>query len=177
MCMFPFTTGSVVSKILTIPVPTVTTLKYFGQTEKKLWCSRMTESKDSKKAPPSGLVIPPKKPKLSKAERRALQEQQRAAKSGGGGSSNSSNVPPKDGNVDTVATLTKKVSKLSTTSVESSGHASKIEDGNNHKSPVTSLSTSVASKDVPPTKPQKSKEIALLSHLPPYRGTFRGYIR
>mmetsp|Transcript_26750 Transcript_26750/g.61516 ORF Transcript_26750/g.61516 Transcript_26750/m.61516 type:complete len:495 (-) Transcript_26750:78-1562(-) len=31
---------------------------------------------------PEGLVIPPKKPKLTKAERRALQEQQRAAKAG-----------------------------------------------------------------------------------------------
>lgn len=43
--------------------------------------------KEKKK--PEGLVIPPKKPKLSKAERRALQEEQRAAKStvpGEGGS-------------------------------------------------------------------------------------------
>ena len=36
-----------------------------------------------KKAKPD-LIIPPKKPKLSKAERRALQESQRAAKEGGG---------------------------------------------------------------------------------------------
>lgn len=37
------------------------------------------------KEKPTGIVIPPKKPKLSKAERRALQEQQRAAKSAGRG--------------------------------------------------------------------------------------------
>lgn len=37
------------------------------------------------KEKPKDLVIPPKKPKLSKAERRALQEAQRAAKAGGGG--------------------------------------------------------------------------------------------
>ena len=43
--------------------------------------------KKEKKAPPEGLVIPPKKPKMTKAERRALQEAQRAAKadSGAGG--------------------------------------------------------------------------------------------
>ena len=48
--------------------------------------------KKEKKAPPADLVIPPKKPKMSKAERRAIQEAQRAAKadsgagaSGGGG--------------------------------------------------------------------------------------------
>ena len=38
-----------------------------------------------KKAKPAELVIPPKKPKLSKAERRALQEAQRASKAAGGG--------------------------------------------------------------------------------------------
>lgn len=36
--------------------------------------------KKKDKKPPPGLVIPPKKPKLTKAERRALQEKQRAAK-------------------------------------------------------------------------------------------------
>eukprot|EP00581_Thalassiosira_minuscula_P011596 CAMPEP_0183714700 /NCGR_PEP_ID=MMETSP0737-20130205/9155_1 /TAXON_ID=385413 /ORGANISM="Thalassiosira miniscula, Strain CCMP1093" /LENGTH=531 /DNA_ID=CAMNT_0025943685 /DNA_START=61 /DNA_END=1656 /DNA_ORIENTATION=+ len=41
-------------------------------------------SKKEKKAKPANLVIPPKKPKLSKAERRALQEAQRAAKAAGG---------------------------------------------------------------------------------------------
>jgi hypothetical protein len=48
----------------------------------------MTEqgaNKKGKKAPPANLVIPPKKPKLTKAERRALQEQQRAAKVAGNG--------------------------------------------------------------------------------------------
>ncbi|KAL7537466.1 hypothetical protein ACHAXR_007978, partial [Thalassiosira sp. AJA248-18] len=42
-------------------------------------------TKKEKKAKPTNVVIPPKKPKLSKAERRALQEAQRAAKAGGGG--------------------------------------------------------------------------------------------
>jgi len=41
--------------------------------------------KKEKKAPPADLVIPPKKPKMSKAERRALQEAQRAAKADSGG--------------------------------------------------------------------------------------------
>ena len=49
----------------------------------------VTKPKKEKKAPPADLVIPPKKPKMSKAERRALQEAQRAAKAdsgaGGGG--------------------------------------------------------------------------------------------
>lgn len=40
--------------------------------------------KKEKKGKPANLVIPPKKPKLSKAERRALQESQRASKEGGG---------------------------------------------------------------------------------------------
>mmetsp|Transcript_13711 Transcript_13711/g.29789 ORF Transcript_13711/g.29789 Transcript_13711/m.29789 type:complete len:525 (+) Transcript_13711:116-1690(+) len=40
--------------------------------------------KKEKKAKPTNLVVPPKKPKLSKAERRALQEAQRAAKAEGG---------------------------------------------------------------------------------------------
>lgn len=39
-----------------------------------------SDQKKEKKAPKEGIVIPPKKPKLSKAERRALQEAQRAAK-------------------------------------------------------------------------------------------------
>ena len=43
------------------------------------------QTKAGKKAPPANLVIPPKKPKLTKAERRALQEAQRAAKAAGGG--------------------------------------------------------------------------------------------
>lgn len=38
------------------------------------------KTKKEKKKPPPGLVIPPKRPKLTKAERRALQEKQRAAK-------------------------------------------------------------------------------------------------
>jgi hypothetical protein len=37
------------------------------------------------KEAPKNLVIPPKKPKLSKVERRALQESQRAEKAAGGG--------------------------------------------------------------------------------------------
>ena len=39
-----------------------------------------TDNNQTKKAPPKNLVIPPKKPKLTKAERRAKQEAQRAAK-------------------------------------------------------------------------------------------------
>ncbi|KAL3796386.1 hypothetical protein HJC23_004183 [Cyclotella cryptica] len=41
------------------------------------------------KSKPANLVIPPKKPKLSKAERRELQERQRAAKAAG-----TADVPP-----------------------------------------------------------------------------------
>jgi hypothetical protein len=53
---------------------------------------KMEDKKDKKK--PKNIVIPPKKPKLSKAERRALQESQRAAKgvkAGGSGDSKDKN--------------------------------------------------------------------------------------
>ena len=49
-----------------------------------------TASKKEKKSKPANIVIPPKKPKLSKAERRALQEAQRAAKAAGGSGKSSS---------------------------------------------------------------------------------------
>ena len=45
--------------------------------------SEETGKPKKEKKIPEGLVIPPKKPKLTKAERRALQEQQRAAKGAG----------------------------------------------------------------------------------------------
>jgi len=68
------------------------------------------EKGGKEKGPPPGLVIPPKKPKLSKAERRALQEAQRAAKeasSKGGQQGNKKVNQPKkkdgDLNVDVVA--------------------------------------------------------------------------
>lgn len=48
------------------------------QQEKPVKEGAEIHKKEKKK--PEGLVIPPKKPKLTKAERRALQEQQRAAK-------------------------------------------------------------------------------------------------
>ena len=51
-----------------------------------------TAAKKDKKSKPTNIVIPPKKPKLSKAERRALQEAQRAAKAAGG-----SGKPPSGG--------------------------------------------------------------------------------
>lgn len=47
------------------------------------------KQKAETKSKPENLVIPPKKPKLSKAERRALQEAQRASKADGGGRSGS----------------------------------------------------------------------------------------
>ena len=40
----------------------------------------MEDKQERKEKNPKNIVIPPKKPKLSKAERRALQEDQRAAK-------------------------------------------------------------------------------------------------
>ena len=60
--IFPFIRVCVCS--LTLPIPI------------------MTEQAKKEKKKPENLVIPPKKPKLSKAERRALQEAQRAAKAG-----------------------------------------------------------------------------------------------
>lgn len=59
------------------------------------------EGKKPNKEKPANLVIPPKKPKLTKAERRALQEAQRAAKQAGkgggkaGGEGKKSKQPPK----------------------------------------------------------------------------------
>lgn len=127
----------------------------------------------TKKAPPSNLVVPPKKPKLSKAERRALQEQQRAIKSGSSGvhassahvSSSSTQLPlqnvkaasgkssPEHGLADRHQTLPSGSSMHTTstcTEIEADAMLEKTTD--DHK---------------------KSKEISLLSHLPPYRGTLR----
>ena len=116
-----------------------------------------------KKAPPPNLVVPPKKPKLSKAERRALQEQQRAAKSGDRGNGapvqSPSTAPQQTNNkVPAVHVEQKQHQQYVTQHSDTSGNTTaekevhtKAEDTNaNHK---------------------KSKGIALLSHLPPYRGT------
>jgi hypothetical protein len=61
--------------------------------------SEGSDQKKEKKAPKEGIVIPPKKPKLSKAERRALQEAQRAAKglkANGQSKSEDKQIPNKD---------------------------------------------------------------------------------
>lgn len=60
--------------------------------------SSTTATKKEKKAKPSNIVIPPKKPKLSKAERRALQEAQRAAKAASGGGGKPSGISSDKGN-------------------------------------------------------------------------------
>ena len=119
----------------------------------------------TKKAPPSNLVVPPKKPKLSKAERRAVQEQQRAAKSGDRGNNavvqTASTVPKPSNNKVPAANVDQKHQQQhhvpnqtlmsGSATAEKEAHASAEDTLANHK---------------------KSKGISLLSHLPPYRGTF-----
>ena len=117
----------------------------------------------SKKAPPSNLVVPPKKPKLSKAERRALQEEQRAAKGGGGGASaRASLTPPLQNGKVHVA-----VNQLQ----QQPPHQQTLPSGNKATGTSTEIVADVTLQNKP-LDPKKSKGISLLSHLPPYRGTF-----
>lgn len=114
-----------------------------------------------KKAPPSNLVVPPKKPKLSKAERRALQEQQRAAKSGervnNAAVQSPSTAPlPSNNKVPPI-----KVEQKQNTSQQTLTSGSTTAEKEAH----TKAEETIANQ-------KKSKGISLLSHLPPYRGTF-----
>jgi hypothetical protein len=96
---------------------------------------------------PANLVIPPKKEKLSKAERRALQQQQRAAKAArqdGGGQQQTQQKPPAQ------------------PKQQQPKPPSKSADEN--KVPESTAQTT--DDKAPP-----NKEVSVLSHLPPYRGT------
>lgn len=102
------------------------------------------EGKKEKKKP-DGLVIPPKKPKLTKAERRALQEQQRAAKAVGGGGKGKQQQQQQQSSP-----------KPETPPQGEGGKEKEVKE--------TSAST-----EAPPSK-ENSKTISLFSHLPPYQG-------
>jgi hypothetical protein len=108
------------------------------------------------KETPKNLIIPPKKPKLTKAERRALQESQRADKASTLiGDAKKPALSVKDPSTNTtspamVADATVKASTTATTTANNSNN-------NNNK------------------KTDTTKAIASLAHLPPYRGTYDWY--
>lgn len=106
--------------------------------------------KKKEKKVPEGLVIPKKKPKLSKAERRALQESQRAEKAGGG--------PVKKGAPEEAPSQNAK-STTATTGPTTEGSA------------TTATQEGASSENA--TAADKAREerntIALFSHLPPYQ--------
>jgi len=127
-----------------------------------------------KKAPPANLVIPAKKPALTKAERRALQEKQRAEKeqrqTGGGGGSNSNSNNKKGEDSTATTTVTSAVATTTTTTTTSTTTT---------KTPSKPLKTSSSSEEVskvgkiPNDNDSKDdKAIDLFSHLPQYQGTF-----
>jgi len=104
--------------------------------------------KKEKKAPPAGLVIPPKNPKLSKAERRKIQEEQRAAKGlKGDGTQRAAKGLKGDG---TLASQKKGVDKQH---ADMKAAGSRTNNGNG-----------VTSSD------DKNKTLNFFSHLPPYKG-------
>ena len=97
--------------------------------------------KPAKKEKPTNLVIPPKKPKLSKAERRALQEQQRAAKE---------------------ATQPAKQNK----------QKQKPPPKTPPQQPKQGRQQDIPALCHESDDNLKKKEVRLLAHLPPYRGTY-----
>lgn len=117
-----------------------------------------------KKAPPSNLVVPPKKPKLSKAERRALQEQQRAAKSGervNNAAVQSPSTAPLPSNNKVPAIKVEQKHQQQNTSQQTLTSGSTTAEKEAH----TKAEETIANQ-------KKSKGISLLSHLPPYRDPY-----
>ena len=111
-----------------------------------------TDNNQTKKAPPKNLVIPPKKPKLTKAERRAKQEAQRAAKgqSKDGQSSSSS----KNNNNNNNAKVKGKVDQQSKKQQSSSGGVNSNVNYDNNNSKQNEVSPKI---------------LGLFSHLPMYK--------
>jgi len=104
------------------------------------------------KETPKNLIIPPKKPKLTKAERRALQESQRADKASTLiGDAKKPALSVKDPSTTTTSPV-----MVADATVKASTTANNS-NNNNHK------------------KTDTTKVIASLAHLPPYRGTYDWY--
>jgi len=106
----------------------------------------------SEKEKPPNLVIPPKKPKLTKAERRALQEQQRAAKT------------DEQGGQQKVISSGKSQGKEQ--QISASSGIPKISNDIQGQKPKTRTRDTETIGDA---KEKDSKEISVLSHLPSFR--------
>ena len=115
--------------------------------------------KKKDKKPPPGLVIPPKRPKLTKAERRALQEKQRAAKAvaQGGKGGKQLQATPKKHVLDAVASAEKDGSSQPKSNSNNKTDAEKNDTGSSSQS-----NTNNAGNDC----------LDLFSHLPQYKGTW-----
>mmetsp|Transcript_6551 Transcript_6551/g.7135 ORF Transcript_6551/g.7135 Transcript_6551/m.7135 type:complete len:163 (+) Transcript_6551:126-614(+) len=109
----------------------------------------------SEKEKPPNLVIPPKKPKLTKAERRALQEQQRAAKT------------DEQGGQQKVISSGKSQGKEQ--QISASSGIPKISNDIQGQKPKTRTRDTETIGDA---KEKDSKEISVLSHLPSFRGKY-----
>lgn len=107
--------------------------------------------KKAKKEKPANLVIPPKKPKLSKAERRALQEQQRAAKA-------QRQAQPAD----------KSSGKNKGKQQNTASPVSNKSQEQNKSSAAPTQKSEVLAVNADGTK--DPKQISVLAHLPPFRG-------
>ena len=102
------------------------------------------------------LIIPPKKPKLSKAERRALQESQRAAKEGGG-KANAKGGSTATANAVAGGETGKETSVVSQSVMTPQGRSrGKSITSEEEKKDITSLSS----------KAGEDKTVSLFSHLP-----------
>ena len=121
---------------------------------------KVEDEKKPKKQIPEGLVIPPKKPKLTKAERRALQEQQRAAKAAR--QNHDSQQQQQQGGAKTMEGSPKpqhyKSTNASAATASGKKHDKKAGDD------VTLSASKV--KSAPATK---QKSISMVSHLAPYQ--------
>lgn len=108
--------------------------------------------KKKDKKPPPGLVIPPKKPKLTKAERRALQEKQRAAKAVAQGGQGGKHLQP--------------TPKKHVLTVQQAAIPNK-KDSNTKSKGDTSTNTSQNGSSI---RGFGSECLDLFSHLPQYKG-------
>lgn len=129
------------------------------------------KKKVKEKKTPSNIVIPPKKPKLSKAERRALQEAQRAAKGQrvDGGDGEKKMKPANDeeavaGGGHKVAAESKNLDR------KASGVTTSTTGTGNSNSARAILKQGKATSQVK-EEDDKEKTLNFFSHLPLYKGT------
>jgi len=123
--------------------------------------------KKEKKKPPPGLVIPPKRPKLTKAERRALQETQRAAKAAAQGGKGKQLQPTlKKHALATAAAETEPVN--ANQSVSSSSSSTK--DRNNKNDGTKNDTGSNSQNGASANNSGGNDCLDLFSHLPQYKG-------